>query len=190
MEKKEKKRKEKKRKKYFCFHLFVEGALNIAKYHQEYFERKRKRRERFERNAFSDSSDSPSFSIQIGNASKKIPSFVIQDIHGPKDKKKRKEKKERISVSISICWLRVRVKYCQISLRISWRGRGRGGKDSKRDMLFALHLPPTPPLSHFKLKTHRRKFHRSLHRITNQRIKRKKKKKKKRARGFLFRNMQ
>lgn len=67
--------------------------------------RKRKRRERFEKGhafRFASSSNPPSFSLQIENASKKIPSFVAQDIHGPKDKKeKRKEKKESTRISVS-----------------------------------------------------------------------------------------
>ena len=67
--------------------------------------RKRKRRERFEKGhafRFASSSNPPSFSLQIENASKKIPSFVAQDIHESKDKKeKRKEKKESTRISVS-----------------------------------------------------------------------------------------
>ena len=70
--------------------------------------RERKRRERFERFQkghafrFASSSNPPSFSLQIENASKKIPSFVAQDIHESKDKKeKRKEKKESTRISVS-----------------------------------------------------------------------------------------
>lgn len=67
--------------------------------------RKRKRRERFEKGhafRFASSSNPPSFSLQIENASKKIPSFVVQDIHESKDKKeKRKEKKESTRISVS-----------------------------------------------------------------------------------------
>ena len=43
---------------------------------------------------FLSSFTSLSFSVQIGNTSKKIPSFAIQDIHRPKDKKKKRKKRK------------------------------------------------------------------------------------------------